>query len=138
MEKKKVLKPKRPKPKSQRSATFKREKKLAKVWGGKRVVLSGVSRDLLGDVMSIGFMDNLLIDSKMRTSAEGRCTVEYKWVKKIQDEAEAMGKKLGLLVFQAKYGKKKYVVCDEQKFRVYWQGVDIMVESLRSFIKEDI
>ena len=85
------------------------EQKIAKKLGGKRIPVSGVSRDFKGDVLT----DKLLIDCKYGKQIPKKL---IDWWKKVKEEAKKM-ERMPALVLKKKGLRGELIILDVDDFR---------------------
>lgn len=89
----------------------KQEKRVAHEVGGDVVVNSGATRFQKGDVSSKYW----LFDAKTSTSPKSSVTIKKSWIEKINEEAFAMGKAHGAVIFDFGDGDD-FVILDVKTF----------------------
>ena len=89
------------------------EKQVAKTVGGKTVPNSGATTFKKGDVVS----DNILYECKTCMTKKSSFSIKEEWLTKNKEEAFAMGKDAGVLVFNFGPDESNYYILDEKFFK---------------------
>ncbi len=90
------------------------EKDTARRIGGRVQPNSGATAFLKGDVIS----KHCAIDCKTVTTSRKSIAVKLEWLKKIEEEAFAMGRSMAAICFNFEPGGENYYVIGEKEFKM--------------------
>lgn len=93
-----------------KSASVKQEKRVAKRLKGKQTFLSGGGKFEKGDVLT----EKFFIEAKTRATAQSSITVKKEWIKKAEEQAFAMGKENFAIAINFDPNGETYYVINER------------------------
>lgn len=103
-----------------RKYSNKHEKATARKIGGRVQPNSGATNFMKGDV-STPFC---LIDCKTVASEKKSVSIKHEWLRKIQEEAFAMGKSMAAICFNFEPGGENFYVISEKEFKLLQEKME--------------